>query len=718
MKKFTYLFVLLFLPFMADAQVFFEDFNGGFPLGWKTIDNDGLTPAGAVSYVSNAWVVIEDTDTTGVGDSMAVSTSWYTPAGISDDYMITPILTLNASAVLTFDVRAPDAAFLDGYEVMVSTTTPDVAGFTANPPLKSVAAAPNAWAQDTVDLAAAGYMNQDVYLAIRNNSNDKFLLFVDNIKVDGATATIVLPAFDARIIGVTRPSNYTILPEGEFASASFDFGGVLENLGTDPVTNAQLNVEVYEDGTSVYSASSAGVSIAGGATSAATIPAYTPSGGPGTIYTFEYFVSIAETDDDTSNDTIIPSAVAVTDTLFARDDGVSDGGLGFTGGTGVFGNMFELTTEDTLTSATVLLGNPPVGDPTRFLLYGFGNQVAGAPDTTAMDSTDFFVLTATSNVLTLPFPCARVLAPGQYFLAIEQIATNNLSCGYDLSNYIPGTTFFGDGSSAWTEIGAVPSLASALIVRMNLGTVVDRIAASVSASSETVCAGETISLLANSASTATYAWTGAGLIDTVGATVSAMPTVTTDYTVVASDAFGCSSSATISVNVNEAPTVASSATIAWSGLTNGTATATVTGGLAPYTYLWDDPSAQTTETAIGLGPGSYMVTVTDANGCSSTSTVTVDEATTGLDPLSENLIQLYPNPSNGKFTLQGLEELGLDSEITVRVMDTKGSEVHIERVEGQDKIEIDLSYAGLPVGLYMIEVRNEESRWTKQMMIK
>ncbi|HIN40727.1 MAG TPA: T9SS type B sorting domain-containing protein, partial [Flavobacteriales bacterium] len=41
------------------------------------------------------------------------------------------------------------------------------------------------------------------------------------------------------------------------------------------------------------------------------------------------------------------------------------------------------------------------------------------------------------------------------------------------------------------------------------------------------------------------------------------------------------------------------------------------GGISPFTYLWSDPSAQTTSTAIGLCAGNYSVTVTDTIGCTS-----------------------------------------------------------------------------------------------------
>jgi hypothetical protein len=58
---------------------------------------------------------------------------------------------------------------------------------------------------------------------------------------------------------------------------------------------------------------------------------------------------------------------------------------------------------------------------------------------------------------------------------------------------------------------------------------------------------------------------------------------------------------------------------------SGLASATVfpTGGNPSYTFLWS-PSAQTTATATNLTAGTYTVKVTDSNGCSNTTTVTIN----------------------------------------------------------------------------------------------
>ncbi len=62
---------------------------------------------------------------------------------------------------------------------------------------------------------------------------------------------------------------------------------------------------------------------------------------------------------------------------------------------------------------------------------------------------------------------------------------------------------------------------------------------------------------------------------------------------------------------------------------NGTATATPSGGVAPYTYSWS-PSGGTSATATGLCPGTYTVTIGDAIGGSITRSVTITMPATQL----------------------------------------------------------------------------------------
>lgn len=71
-----------------------------------------------------------------------------------------------------------------------------------------------------------------------------------------------------------------------------------------------------------------------------------------------------------------------------------------------------------------------------------------------------------------------------------------------------------------------------------------------------------------------------------------------------------------------------------------------------FTYLWDDPAAQTTAQATGLAGGTYSVHVTDNYGCDTTATVTITEpdalgtaGITGNDPTCSG-------DSNGSATVQ------------------------------------------------------------------
>jgi hypothetical protein len=98
------------------------------------------------------------------------------------------------------------------------------------------------------------------------------------------------------------------------------------------------------------------------------------------------------------------------------------------------------------------------------------------------------------------------------------------------------------------------------------------------------------------------------------------------YTVFVSDSVGCSDGSIIQVTEPSAIVITSSTTsVTCNGSDDGSIDLTASGGSPGYTYLWSDGS--TTEDLSGIPGGTYMVTVTDLNGCSSIDTVVVNEPT-------------------------------------------------------------------------------------------
>ncbi|MBX2974462.1 MAG: SprB repeat-containing protein, partial [Flavobacteriales bacterium] len=69
----------------------------------------------------------------------------------------------------------------------------------------------------------------------------------------------------------------------------------------------------------------------------------------------------------------------------------------------------------------------------------------------------------------------------------------------------------------------------------------------------------------------------------------------------------------------------------------GTATAAAMGGTAPYSYVWDSSPAQTTAQATDLHAGNYEVTVTDARGCTATSSATIDQPASPTQVVFDNV---------------------------------------------------------------------------------
>ena len=105
-----------------------------------------------------------------------------------------------------------------------------------------------------------------------------------------------------------------------------------------------------------------------------------------------------------------------------------------------------------------------------------------------------------------------------------------------------------------------------------------------------------------------------------------------NHTVTVTDANGCTATATFTVtdppNATELAATVNATDIVHNCLNNGTqgtAAVTTTGGYIPYRYSLDGGTAQTSNAFAGLASGNHTVTVTDANGCTTTATFTVTD---------------------------------------------------------------------------------------------
>jgi hypothetical protein len=116
-----------------------------------------------------------------------------------------------------------------------------------------------------------------------------------------------------------------------------------------------------------------------------------------------------------------------------------------------------------------------------------------------------------------------------------------------------------------------------------------------------------------------YAWN-------TGATSASITAAEGVYSVQVTDSYGCQGSAGVTLTAPAVLSLSTSSTDAsCNGCSDGSASVTVSGGTAPYSYLWT-PGGQTTATTTStLAYGVYQVAVADANGCTATGSVVVNE---------------------------------------------------------------------------------------------
>lgn len=157
------------------------------------------------------------------------------------------------------------------------------------------------------------------------------------------------------------------------------------------------------------------------------------------------------------------------------------------------------------------------------------------------------------------------------------------------------------------------------------------------------------------------------------------------------------------------------------GLFNGSISVSVSGGTAPYYFLWTDENGQVvgeTEDVEGLAPGNYTLQVTDANACPSLlQTFHVPALVSAKERLTPELFRLFPNPAGGRVWVE-LSSAQAAETAEFILTDVAGRVYRSGdiNVDGTGRCMLDLD--GLPAGLYLLRLSLGNATAVRQVVLK
>lgn len=213
---------------------------------------------------------------------------------------------------------------------------------------------------------------------------------------------------------------------------------------------------------------------------------------------------------------------------------------------------------------------------------------------------------------------------------------------------------------------------------------------------------------------------GAVTLNTVGGTApyvedwgtanpSALAAGNYSYTV--TDAGGCFTMGSVTISQPTVLTHSGTSQDAM-GTNNGSIDLTASGGTTPYSFVWSN--SETTEDLSGLGAGTYIVTITDANGCTDTANFVIDlqVAITQLD-LAQR-VELYPNPSSGTFQIVISDHL--TDAIRFEVFNVLGVKVPFQLAASGNQYQMTILDAAS--GLYILRGISDDGIFTRELIIR
>jgi|GEM_PF-988174 len=210
----------------------------------------------------------------------------------------------------------------------------------------------------------------------------------------------------------------------------------------------------------------------------------------------------------------------------------------------------------------------------------------------------------------------------------------------------------------------------------------------------------------------TYLWSDGSTSQTLTVTASGQ------YSVVVTDANGCTDSSSAEITVNESANA--DFTFSYVGTTDVQFTNAST-GTAPLTYSWDfgDGNTSTAQNPLHTysANGTYVATLTVTNVCGS-STTTVELVNVSVeDDLFETMIDVYPNPNQGQFVVKGTSVNS--EELSISVYNLHGQIVYerdLSQVRNGFEHNVDISQ--YTKGAYFVKVVSDGKVAYKKIIVE
>ncbi|NDB35086.1 MAG: T9SS C-terminal target domain-containing protein, partial [Flavobacteriia bacterium] len=169
------------------------------------------------------------------------------------------------------------------------------------------------------------------------------------------------------------------------------------------------------------------------------------------------------------------------------------------------------------------------------------------------------------------------------------------------------------------------------------------------------------------------------------------------YRLVVVDGNGCSSITSYEIT-QPTEIVLSTSVVDVTANNNGSIDLSIEGGEPAYIIAWSNGAV--TEDQQNIAAGTYNVTVFDANGCTASTQVVVNNnSVSGIEEQNNATMNVYPNPSNGasQVTWSG-------AMTEINVVDQNGRTIVQATIEGTNSYSLE----GLSVGTYFVRLANAE----------